>query len=250
LFGILVLLISLPITETILPKTRRLFMLLSVAMNCLLYGVVIEIIQHYFIPNRSFDLNDIVSDGVGCFLGWYFVYYREQKIPIKKICFYGPESTGKSTMAKHFAELYKTEYVPEVAREMVDSNSFSINDIIAIGKAQMERVKEKSKIANRILFCDTDLITTQIYSQHYLKTVPPVLYELEKRVTYDHYFLFDIDAPWVADGLRDLGSIEDRKKMFQVFKTELENRNINYTLVSGNYNERESLIKKSQDQLF
>jgi HTH-type transcriptional repressor of NAD biosynthesis genes len=160
----------------------------------------------------------------------------------KKICFYGPESTGKSTMAKHFAEMYNTEFVPEVAREMITSNSFNREDIITIGRSQTERIFQKVQTANRFLFCDTDLITTQIYSRHYLKVAPPVLYQLEAMVQYDHYFLFDIDVPWVADGLRDLG--DKRQEMMGIFRSELERRSISFTTVSGNWEQRESLIIK------
>lgn len=159
---------------------------------------------------------------------------------IKLVCFYGPESTGKSTMAKHLAEIYKTEYVPEVARELIASNDFSVDDIVRIGHAQTQRVKEKLKTANKILFCDTDLITTQIYSRHYLNAVPPILFELEKEISYDHYFLFDIDVPWINDGLRDLGN--RREEMMRVFKSELSVRGIVPTLVKGRWPEREATI--------
>ena len=166
---------------------------------------------------------------------------------IKLICFYGPESTGKSTMAKHFAELYDTEFVPEVARELISSNNFSIDDIIRIGQAQTDRVKEKLKTSNKFLFCDTDLITTQIYSKKYLRGVPEILFELESEIHYHKYFLFDIDVPWVADGLRDLG--ERREEMFTVFKKELEVRSIPYKLVSGNWEKRKMIVKKEIDLL-
>ena len=159
---------------------------------------------------------------------------------VKKICFYGPESTGKSVMARHLAEFYNTEFVPEVAREIVRSNDFTIDDIIKIGYAQTERVLEKEKTAYKILFCDTDLITTQIYCRQYLGVVPDVLYELEKRITYDQYFLFDIDVPWVADGMRDLS--DNRQEMFNVFKHQLEVRDIKYKLVSGTYKQREEFL--------
>ncbi len=166
---------------------------------------------------------------------------------VKKICFYGPESTGKSTMAKLMAEHYQTEFVPEVARELVTSNDFSIDDIIRIGHAQTERVLERIKSANKILFCDTDLITTQVYCRHYLGEVPPVLYELEKLVGYDHYFLFDIDVPWVADGLRDLG--HQRKEMFEVFEKELVQRKIPYQVLRGDFQQRETVLKNFIDGL-
>ncbi len=167
------------------------------------------------------------------------------KLKVKKICFYGPESTGKSTLARAMAKHYHTEFVPEVSREIITSNNFTAEDIIIIGKAQTERVLAKEGTANKLLFCDTDLITTQIYSRQYLGIVPPVLYELEAMVKYDLYFLFDTDVPWVSDGLRDLG--ERRKEMYEVFKGELDRRKIPYTVVHGSYPERESMVRRELD---
>ncbi|HEV8512600.1 MAG TPA: ATP-binding protein [Cyclobacteriaceae bacterium] len=170
------------------------------------------------------------------------------KPEIKLICFYGPESTGKSTMAKHFAELYKTEFVPEVARELISSNDFTVDDIIKIGHAQTNRVKEKLKTANKFLFCDTDLITTQVYSKKYLGVVPEILFELENEIHYDKYFLLDIDVPWVADGLRDLDN--QREAMLKVFEEELTKRNIQFIRVKGDWREREKVIKTELDSLW
>jgi HTH-type transcriptional regulator, transcriptional repressor of NAD biosynthesis genes len=163
------------------------------------------------------------------------------------ICFYGPESTGKSTMARRMAAHYQTAFVPEVAREMISSNAFSEADIIRIGFAQTGRVKENIKLANRVLFCDTDLITTAIYSQTYLGVVPEELRQLEGELHYDQYFLFDIDTPWIPDGLRDLG--EKRPEMFAVFKTELERRGIPYILLTGTYVERERKVIEVVDKM-
>lgn len=165
----------------------------------------------------------------------------------KIVCFYGPESTGKSVMAAHMARKYHTEFVPEVARELIVTNDFTAEDIVRIGKAHYERIQQKSHLANRILFCDTDAITTQLYSQHYLNEVPDILYTLEKQVKYDLYFLFDVDVPWVEDGLRDLGHM--RQQMFDVFKTALDQRNIAYVLVKGNWAERERIITEAVDRL-
>lgn len=158
------------------------------------------------------------------------------------ICFYGPESTGKTVMAQKMAKHYNTTWVPEVARELITSNDFNREDIITIGRVQTERIFQKARKANKLLFCDTDLITTQIYSRHYLGVVPPVLYELEKMVSYDRYFLFDIDVPWVSDGLRDQGSEAQRQHMFQLFRAELERRKIPYVPVQGDWKDREAII--------
>jgi HTH-type transcriptional repressor of NAD biosynthesis genes len=159
---------------------------------------------------------------------------------VKLICFYGPESTGKSSMAKKMAALYHTEFVPEVAREMLITNDFDVAKIIEIGIRQTERVLEKIEAANKFLFCDTDLITTQIYSRHYLQVVPDVLIELEQKVKYDHYFLLNIDVPWIPDGLRDLG--DKREYMYEIFKSELDKRKTPYTNVHGTSDQRDQIV--------
>jgi len=45
-----------------------------------LYGILMELVQKYFIPFRSFDLGDILADGIGCFAGYLFAmkkfYFR------------------------------------------------------------------------------------------------------------------------------------------------------------------------------
>jgi hypothetical protein len=35
----------------------------------LVYGIGMEFIQHYLVPNRSFDWGDIIADAVGCGIG-------------------------------------------------------------------------------------------------------------------------------------------------------------------------------------
>ena len=39
------------------------------AIICLLYGIMMEFVQRYFIANRSFDTGDIIADGVGSAAG-------------------------------------------------------------------------------------------------------------------------------------------------------------------------------------
>ena len=165
---------------------------------------------------------------------------------VKKICFYGPESVGKTTLARQLAIEYDTVFVPEVARDILTSNDITVDDIIKIGHAQTEAVLQGERVANRILFCDTDLITTQIYSEIYLHYVPPVLYELEKKIHYDAYVLLNIDVPWVADNLRDFG--HQRPEMLGRFRDELTRRKLPYTLISDSHSERLLALKQIINQ--
>jgi nicotinamide riboside kinase len=70
---------------------------------------------------------------------------------------------------------------------------------------------------------------------------------LERKISYDKYFLFDIDVPWVADGMRDLK--DNRQVMFDVFKHELDIRNISYAWVQGTYDERELFLKAELNKI-
>jgi HTH-type transcriptional regulator, transcriptional repressor of NAD biosynthesis genes len=178
---------------------------------------------------------------------WEFIPKQARPYFVKKICFYGPESTGKSVMTELMAKKYNTVFVPEVARELIVTNAFSADDIITIALHHYERIQQKIKDANRFLFVDTDVITTKIYSYHYLHTVPDVLNEFESKIHFDHYFLFDIDVPWVPDGLRDLP--HRRQEMFNLFKHNLEVRHIPFTVVRGAWQEREDVISRKINQL-
>lgn len=48
-------------------KFRTVFITIGVA--CLAYGIVMEFVQKFFIPYRSFDLGDIIADAVGSAAG-------------------------------------------------------------------------------------------------------------------------------------------------------------------------------------
>jgi VanZ family protein len=49
---------------------------ITIGITCLVYGIVMEFIQKYFVPNRSFDGGDIIADGVGAALGCLFSIRR------------------------------------------------------------------------------------------------------------------------------------------------------------------------------
>ena len=180
----------------------------------------------------------------------YWDYIPEVVRPffVKKICLYGSESVGKTTLAEQLAAHYQTVFVQEVARDLITSNDLTLDDYVTIGHAQTQAVLDATQKANKLLICDTDLITTELYADHYLQEVPPVLYELEKQIIYDRYFLLNIDVPWVADGLRDLG--HRREEMYQRFKAALAERNIDYIDVSGDWAARWAIVTGEIDRLF
>jgi len=51
------------------PVKRLKSIFLWIGVTWLVYGIGMELVQHYFINNRSFDLGDIAADAAGCLLG-------------------------------------------------------------------------------------------------------------------------------------------------------------------------------------
>jgi VanZ family protein len=55
-------------------RLKNIFIL--IALVWFAYGIGMEFVQKYFIPNRSFDVGDIIADGVGCLLGLVYSLKR------------------------------------------------------------------------------------------------------------------------------------------------------------------------------
>lgn len=178
---------------------------------------------------------------------WDFIPEVIRPYFTKKICLFGPESVGKTTLTQQLARYFNTSFVHEMARDVISSNDFEIDTMTEIARRQTSLVQQRLQTANKVLFCDTDVITTQIYSQHYFGCVPDELKELEKEIAYDLYLLLNIDTPWVPDSLRALG--HRRAEMFAVFKNELEKRQLPYVLIEGKWEERFDIAKKKVEEI-
>ncbi len=171
-----------------------------------------------------------------------------------KIVIFGPESTGKTSLAKVLAEYYHTEWTPEFAREYLQEkydNAGEIcapEDLLPIARGQMESENRLAKKANKILFCDTNLLETYIYGQaYYANFENSTLKTAAERNKYDFYFLTYIDVPWEPDDLRD--KPEEREEMFTRFENALKQRNLPYILIKGNPKERLKMAVKTVDDL-
>ncbi len=170
-----------------------------------------------------------------------------------KVVFFGPESTGKTTLAEALASAYQTKWVPEFAREYLEDKLERTNEICApediypIASGQMQLENTLAKQANTFLFCDTNLLSTQVYSEAYFDGWCDERVRMANRKNhYDIYFLTDIDVPFEHDLLRDRP--HQRQEMLNAFKTALKKQNIAYTILNGTHETRLKCVREQLKQ--
>lgn len=158
--------------------------------------------------------------------------------PCLKIVLYGPESTGKTTLAKALADHYQTTWVPEFARKFLQDKwnrlqqQCTLDDLHTIAKGQIQAEENAQVRANRLLFCDTNILVTKVWSEtHFEGYCAPELLKILEQRPYDFYLLTETDVPWEKDDLRDRP--QQREEMFSYFKQQLDHFNLPYLSVRG-----------------
>lgn len=174
---------------------------------------------------------------VNPFKEWEFIPDNVRQHFIKKVVLLGTESSGKSTMCERLAEKFKTTWVKEYGRYYTENikEDLSINDFYNIVNGQKELVKSELEHANKIIFCDTETITTKIFSELYCPNEYKEgdnFFENEiKSQKYDLYILLDYNTEFIQDGNRRFRN--ERSKHYNMIKNELIKYNIPYIEVSG-----------------
>lgn len=159
-----------------------------------------------------------------------------------KIILTGPESTGKTTLAKQLAKAFEADWLGEFAREYIGqlNRPYIFDDLknIAVGQIDSEdkfsAKAEKSK--HELVFFDTDLITIKIWSEDkFGKTDEWILNEIKNR-TYDFYLLCKPDLEWECDSQREDADRLD--ELFEIYRKELFALKKPFAIIDGRGNLR------------
>ena len=157
-----------------------------------------------------------------------------------KIVLTGPESSGKSTLARALSKELGAHYVPEMARHYLDRNgsAYTEPDLLRVANLQyFEELRVYSDAAPNHLICDTDALTVAIWSQEKYASVDGSITDLlDADPRADLYLLCTPDIPWEPDPLRE--NPHDRDRLFAVYKAELESRRARFVVISGSSEER------------
>ncbi|WP_448517934.1 AAA family ATPase [Rhodoflexus sp.] len=160
-------------------------------------------------------------------------------LSVKRIVIFGPECSGKTTLARQLAAIFDTSWSPEYTRYyLMAKNEIEqrwehgfvsvYEDVEPIAIGQMA-VEDHALVcaANGLVFYDTNLLTNLVYAEYYFSKYPDWLPAAIHKRQYDAYLLMEPNVPWQADGLRDRP--HERDLMLEIFKNALHLYSCNYT---------------------
>jgi HTH-type transcriptional repressor of NAD biosynthesis genes len=189
----------------------------------------------------------------------YFDYLPKVVRPYytKKVVIVGTESCGKSTLVKNLAKAYNTSCVEEIGRDISEEaggiDNMQAKHFVEILYRHKVNELDKIKEAYKVLFIDTDSTITRYYYDLLIKEANAYFHKLEYMINklneYDLYIFLEPDVKWVQDGTRTYGENQVRLDNNNMLKELFKERNINYEIVTGDYQERFVKTKKLVDNL-
>ncbi|PHN02023.1 AAA family ATPase [Flavilitoribacter nigricans] len=161
-------------------------------------------------------------------------------LSVKKIVITGPESSGKSTLSQQLAAHYCTQWVPEFARSYLEQldRPYRQEDLLEIARGQAAMEDRKKLEASQYLFCDTGLEVIKIWSLFKYGTVDQRIEDLLANRSYDFFLLCKPDLEWTPDPLRETPNSEDRWRLFELYRQEIEELDVPFAEIGGQESRR------------
>lgn len=171
----------------------------------------------------------------------------------KVVTIIGPESTGKSHLAKELSECYNGKYVPEVARAYLQTlnRNYTFEDVEKMAYLQLEQQKNAINQSDKdLIFCDTNLEVYKVWFEHSYQYCPEwILREIAKDPS-DLYLLCNIDIPWEPDPLREHPHPWQREYFYNIYKDIVIQSGVDVGFVKGIGKKRTLTARGKIDTIF
>ncbi|OJV25750.1 MAG: transcriptional regulator [Verrucomicrobia bacterium 61-8] len=185
------------------------------------------------------------------FQHWEYILPSARPYFLKRVAIVGPESTGKTTMARELAKYYRTVCVEEYARGLLNfTNGWcEKHHIPLIARGHHASEEALARQANCVLFSDTDLLTTTVWSDMLFKDCPEWIREMARNQHFDLTLLLDCDLPWENDGQRYMPKEGERRALFNLLKERLEQQKRPYIIIRGSGQSRLAAAIQEVDRM-
>ncbi len=149
-----------------------------------------------------------------------------------KISVVGPESSGKSTLARSLSKTLECELCDEYAREYLEKKSiYNILDLEIIAKKQNIIIEDAIKRGGDYIIADTSILDIELWSRIKFNRVKKKILRLSKKEEFDIYLLCKPDIPWEYDKLRE--NQNNRDMIYEEFRSAMKERKLNYYIIEG-----------------
>lgn len=181
---------------------------------------------------------------------WDYIARSSRELLTPTIAIVGGESSGKTIMTDRLAQYWATTSVWEKGRTITeeqlggDETALQYKDYADISAGHYQDLKFALIHANKVVFSDTDFITTQAFSIVYEGRPHPSVQEKIDNVRFDLTIMLNNNVKWVADGMRMLGEDKQRQEFQELLKSLYKKNNIPYLEIkTSNYSQRYELCK-------
>ena len=160
---------------------------------------------------------------------------------VRRVRIIGGESTGKTTLTDLLARCFATAWVPEFGRAYADpkdarGEAWTTTDFVAIATRQGELEDIVARRADRVLFTDTDAMTTGIWHRVYLGKRDAAVDAVGATRSYALTLVAGTDIGWVQDG--DRRSSDERALQQAELTARLDELGAPWLVVNGSREER------------
>ena len=185
---------------------------------------------------------------------WQYIPPIAREYYAKKILVIGGESTGKSTLVQNLAIAYNTVFVPEIGRETCEraggEDFMNVDDLYENILRQKTKELELLPFCNKLIFIDTDALTTKFYSNFLLNNegeqtkcnnLADSVADINR---FDLVLFLEPTVDFVQDGTRSEEIAADRIKYSNQIKKLFEEHKIEFICLDGSYLDRFTKAKE------